>query len=140
MPAITVDQYNEIIARTLPFARIMGFQPVSINDDQTVIKAVYNASYLRSGGTISGPVMMGLADVAAYAVVLSKIGSVESAVTTQLNINFLNKPQQADLIAKAHLLKLGKRLAVVEVHLYSAVDRQEILVAHATATFSLPPM
>jgi len=62
---------------------------------------------------------------------------VPLAVTTNLNINFLRKPAQRDLIAEAKLIKLGKRLAVGHVTIHS--DGEEEMVAHATATYSIPP-
>src|ERR687884_137197 len=67
---------------------------------------------LRPGGTVSGPVLMTLADVAIYVAILASIGWVPLAVTTNLNINFLRKPAPGDLMAECRLLKLGKRLAV----------------------------
>jgi uncharacterized protein (TIGR00369 family) len=81
--------------------------------------------------------MMGLADYAVYAAVLSCIGIVELAVTTNLNINFLHRPEPGDLLAYARIIKLGKRLAVGEVEMY--VEGEEELVAHVTATYSIPP-
>ena len=68
---------------------------------------------------------------------LASIGPVPLAVTTSLNINFLRKPEQRDLVAEARLIKLGKRLAVGEVEIYS--DGEDEMVAHATATYSIPP-
>ena len=91
---------------------------------------------LRPGGTVSGPVMMALADFTMYLAVLSAIGWVPLAVTTNLSINFLKRPGARDLIAEARLFKLGKRLAVGEVELRS--DGDEDLVAHVTSTYSIP--
>jgi uncharacterized protein (TIGR00369 family) len=97
----------------------------------------YSAKMLRPGGTISGPTLMALADCAMYVVLLSAIGPVGLAVTTNLNINFLRKgaPEQ-DILAAARLLKLGKRLAVGEITLLSGSSPGPI--AHATATYSIP--
>ncbi|MGA2795126.1 MAG: PaaI family thioesterase, partial [Roseiarcus sp.] len=78
-----------------------------------------------------------LADVALYVAILAQIGEVKLAVTTTLTINFLRKPGPGDLIGEARLLKLGKRLAVGEVAMFS-LGAQEI-VAHATGTYSIPP-
>ena len=75
----------------------------------------FTRTSLRPGGTISGPTMMELADFAMYVAVFSAIGPQPLAVTTNLNINFLRKPAQADLMADAQLMKVGKRLAVGEV-------------------------
>ena len=76
--------------------------------------------HLRPGGTLSGPSMMGLADLALYAAILANVGPVALAVTTNLAFNFLRKPAPRDLVADARLLKLGRRLAVGEVSLRSA--------------------
>jgi uncharacterized protein (TIGR00369 family) len=97
----------------------------------------FNERMLRPGGTVSGPTLMALADFAMYVVLLSAIGPVGLAVTTNLNINFLRKgaPGQ-DLGAEARLLKLGKRLAVGEVTLLSGNSDEPI--AHVTATYSIP--
>jgi len=101
------------------------------------VRRAYDERSLRPGGTISGPTMMGLSDMAMYVAVLASIGPVPLAVTTNLNINFLRKPAQRDLIAEAKLIKLGKRLAVGHVTIHS--DGEEEMVAHATATYSIPP-
>jgi uncharacterized protein (TIGR00369 family) len=102
-----------------------------------VLRQAYRDSMLRPGGTVSGPTLMALADYAMYAVLLSAIGPVGLAVTTNLTINFLRKgaPGQ-DLRAQAKLLKLGKRLAVGEVTLLSGEEVDPI--AHVTATYSIP--
>ena len=94
-------------------------------------------THLRPGGTISGPAMMLLADTAVYAAILTTIGAVALAVTTNLNINFLQKPEpNLDLIGESWLMKVGKRLIVGEVIIYSENDPEP--VAHATCTYSLP--
>ena len=93
--------------------------------------------HLRPGDTVSGPTLMALADVAMYAALLGEIGLVPLAVTTNLNINFLRKPAQKDVFGEAKLLKVGKRLAVGEVTLYS--EGETAPVAHVTCTYSIPP-
>ncbi|RVU32612.1 PaaI family thioesterase [Neptunomonas marina] len=93
--------------------------------------------HLRPGGTVSGPAMMGLADIAMYAALLSQIGPVALAVTINLNINFLRKPKaDGDILARAELLKVGKRLAVGEVYINSRGEDDP--VAHVTMTYSIP--
>ena len=97
----------------------------------------YGEKMLRPGGTISGPTLMALADFAMYVVLLSAIGPVGLAVTTNLNINFLRKGTPGrDVLAEARILKLGKRLAVGEVGLMSAGAPD--IIAHVTATYSIP--
>ncbi len=137
-PALTADQLGELLAAEFPqaFYPGCGLTIENVAYGNVRVRRAFNADYLRPGGTLSGPTMMELADFAMYVAVLSAIGAVPLAVTTNLNINFLRKPAQADLIADAKLLKVGKRLAVGEVAIYS--DGLEEPVAHVTSTYSIP--
>jgi uncharacterized protein (TIGR00369 family) len=101
------------------------------------VRRHFHPTSLRPGGTVSGPTIMALADFAMYVAVLSAVGWVPLAVTTNLTINFLRKPAPRDLLADVRLIKVGKRLAVGEVGIRS--DGEEPLVAHATSTYSIPP-
>lgn len=139
MAKISVAEFNDIAEQRLPFAARMGLKVDAIEDDLVTMRACFSEEFLRPGGTVSGPVMMALADAAMYVSVLSYIGPVELAVTTNLNINFLRKPKPGDVVAEARMLKLGKRLAVGEVILYSDADDHDDPVAHVTATYSIPP-
>lgn len=106
-------------------------------DGSVVVAHPVGETELRPGNTVSGPVMMTLADVALYIAILARIGIVPLAVTTNLSINFLRKPR-ADrrVVARCRLLKLGKALAVGEVYIYS--EGEDEPVAHATGTYSIP--
>ena len=102
-----------------------------------LLRQRYSENMLRPGGTVSGATLMALADFAMYVVLLSAIGPIGLAVTTNLNINFLRKgPRGQDVLAMARLLKLGKRLAVGEVNLLSGTSPDPI--AHVTSTYSIP--
>ncbi len=137
MGKITVQEFDHIIETELPWAKDIGMITDSIGDGQAVLRLPFNDVMLRPGGTISGPTMMALADACMYAVILSAIGQVKLAVTTSFNINFLHRPAPGDLMAEGHILKLGKRLAVMDVTLHS--DGHDEPVAHATGTYSIPP-
>ncbi|MES2847220.1 MAG: PaaI family thioesterase [Pseudomonadota bacterium] len=94
--------------------------------------------HLRPGGTVSGPAMFGLADVAMYLAILSRIGPVALAVTTNCAIDFMRKPAAGrDLMAEARVLKLGRTLAVGDVLIFS--DGSDAPVARASLTYSIPP-
>ena len=135
MSKISRVEFNQIIENELPWATDAGMQLQNIEAGKAVMKLPYHQRSVRPGGSISGPHMMMLADACMYAVVLSMIGKVELAVTTSFNINFLRKPSESDLIAEGEIIKLGKRLAVMEVSIFS----QQNIVAHATGTYSIPP-
>jgi uncharacterized protein (TIGR00369 family) len=135
---MTVAELDAFLRTELP--QMFNYDDLTIEhaDGQScLLRQRFRESMLRPGGTVSGPTLMALADFAMYVVLLSAIGPVALAVTTNLNINFLRKgaPGQ-DLLAAARLLKLGKRLAVGEVSLLSGTSPDPI--AHVTSTYSIP--
>ncbi len=110
----------------------------AVGDQSATVRQKIGIEALRPGGTVSGPVLMALADVALYVAILGDIGIVPLTVTTNLNINFLRKPQpEHDLIAICNLIKVGRVLVVGEVSIYSAGDDSP--VAHVVGTYSIPP-
>lgn len=114
------------------------FDVEAVEEMLAVVRLKVDGDDLRPGGTISGPSMFSLADLAMYAVVLAMIGPVALAVTTNASIDFLRKPEAGrDLIGEARLLKLGKRLAVGDVLMRS--DGSEAIVARASLTYAIPP-
>ena len=107
--------------------------------DGVTLRLVVAARHLRPGGTVSGPAMFGLADVAMYLAILSRIGPVALAVTTNCSIDVMRKPAAGrDLLAHARVLKLGKTLAVGDVLIFS--EGQVAPVARAGLTYAIPPV
>lgn len=100
------------------------------------VRIPYRESMLRPGNVISGPTLFTAADSAMYALVLSHLGPQLMAVTSDMNIRFLAKAKIGDVIGEAKLLKLGRRLAVMEVALRTGED--PTIVAHATGSYALP--
>ncbi len=136
-PQITIQAFNRLLAESAPFQKIYGFVTEEIGFGTARVRLPAGEAHIRPGGTLSGPAQMALADFAMYAALLGAIGEVPLAVTTSLNINFLQRPQPGDLLAECRLIKLGKRLAVGDVMVCSR--GLEAPVSHATATYSIPP-
>ncbi|MBF8223435.1 PaaI family thioesterase [Halomonas sp. 328] len=108
-----------------------------VDEMRATMSLAIEDEHLRPGACVSGPTLMGLADVCLYVAILAQIGPEPMAVTTDLNCHFLRRARgDRDLIANARVLKLGRRLAVGEVQLFSAGD--EAPVALVTATYALP--
>ena len=136
--AMTAEAIEDLLRREFPqaFYDGCGLSLERVHYADVRVRREYHEDHLRPGGTISGPTMMELADFAMYVAVFSAIGPQPLAVTTNLSINFLRKPAAADLLADAKLLKVGKRLVVGEVAIYS--DGMDEPVAHVTSTYSVP--
>ncbi|MGB0645528.1 MAG: PaaI family thioesterase [Bradymonadia bacterium] len=111
---------------------------VEVSPMRTVIKMTIDQQHLRPGETVSGPTMFLMADCAFYLATLAMVGPKLLSVTTNATINFLRRPSGRTLSAEATILKLGKKLSVGEVRLFTD-EMGEACVAHATMTYAIPP-
>lgn len=137
MSVLSAEQVQALIRQGVPMAEDIALCIDRLDAEHALARVPFQARLVRPGGTLSGPTIMALADAAMYAVVLGRLGHVEMAVTANLNINFLSRPQPVDLLAEARILRLTRRQAVCEVALYSQGCEQD-MVAHVTGTYALP--
>ena len=137
MIRMTTGELEEFLAGAFP--QVSGdFAVETVDEAALVVRLNVQDKHLRPGGTVSGPSMFALADVAVYLAILSRLGPVALAVTTNCAIDFMRKPRQgAPLRATARILKLGRVLAVGDVLIHS--DGVEAPVARASLTYSIPP-
>ncbi len=133
---MTAEQVSDFIQQSIPVFKDTGCYVQSVDEQVVKVCQPYREASLRPGGSISGPTMMALADTAMYALILASLGPIGLAVTQNLNINFLRKPRNADLIATARFLRLGKRAAVIDVLIHASDDPEP--VAQATGTYAIP--
>ncbi len=121
------------------FPQVRGMFGIDRMDETLLVMRLFNDDkHLRPGGTVSGPAMFSLADVAAYVATMGFVGKEALAVTTHCSIDFMRKPVAGvDLLAEARVLKLGRALSVTDVLLFSEGTTQP--VAHASLTYSIPP-
>jgi len=131
---LSVEELARFLDEQFPQAR--GPEVEVLDAELVRLRLRYEERHLRPGGTISGPTLMGLADTAAFFLVLANHGPVALAVTSSLTIHFLRKPAPRDVIAEARPLKVGRRLVVTDVRLFS--DGEAASVAQATLTYAIP--
>jgi len=138
-PILSAAEVANFLEREFPQLHMGGgrYHVEEVGPHFARVRMDFHERHLRPGGTISGPAMMGLADLALYVAILAQIGPVALAVTTNLTFNFLRKPPARALVAECRLLKLGRRLATGEVGVRAAGETE--LVCHATGTYAIPP-
>ena len=137
MPVLTPDDLHRFLKEEFPHAP-PDIRVEHLDDNLIRVRQKTSDRNLRPGGTISGPTLMAMVDCGFYLLLLGRLGKVALAVTTNLNINFMRKPELADLIGEGRLLKLGKSLAVGDFTIWSEGKKDP--VAHATVTYSIPPV
>lgn len=133
---MTVDELQQFLLDGFPLDP-PTFVVEDMHDHTIRVRLPVQPSHGRPGGTVSGPALMSLADCTAWLAIVGHIGPVPLAVTTSLHIDFLRKPPLVDVVATGTLLKLGSRLAVVEVAMAS--DGGDEVIAKAQVTYSIPP-
>jgi uncharacterized protein (TIGR00369 family) len=135
---LTVEELQNLLDAEFPrtFHRNGGYVIEKVWLGGSRVRKHFDKASLRPGGTIAGTTLMALTDITMYVAILATIGWKPLTVTTNLNINFLRKPEPRDLLGEARLLKLGKRLVVGDIGIRT--DGQDELVAHATSTYSIP--
>lgn len=137
MPVMSPTDLQKFIAEQFPQAMEAGAAIEHLDDTTIRVRLPTHERNLRPGGTVSGPTLMFLVDFGFYLLLLGRLGPVALAATTNLNINFMRRPEPADLIGEGRLLKLGRSLAVGDFTIWS--DGKADPVAHATVTYSIPP-
>ena len=134
-----VAAVTALVDRSFPQARddVGGFVIEELGAMQGVLRLPVDPKFIRPGGSISGPTMFKLADIAVWIVIMSERGpTAVDAVTSNMTINFLARPAPVDLICKTRILRLGRRLAIGDCEIFSEGEPQ--MVAHATATYAMP--
>ena len=137
---ITAEQFEQLVGEH------MGIEPtdfpwsvLELERGEIKIELKYTPRFARPGGTISGPTMFTLADLAWYGAVLSECGLIPLAVTTDMTIHFLRRPPPFALVGHAKVLKAGSKLMMGSVHIYGGEHEPTQLVCHAAGTYAVPP-
>jgi len=138
-PLLSAERIDQLISTHFP--HVHGGQKSFFIEDVTArsarVRMRFEERHVRPGGTISGPAMFTLGDIAIWVAVMGAMGEAGvDAVTTHFNLHFLARPGQRDMIAKVELLRVSGRSAVAECALFS--DGSEEMVAHGVAGYAIP--
>lgn len=136
MPAMTPEELHKFLEEHFPQVAHLDLKIEHLDDTSIRVRLPTSEQHLRPGGTVSGPTLVWLADLSFYLLIMGRLGPVAQAVTTNLNINFMRRPEPADLLGEGRLMKLGRTLAVGDFTIWSEGEKEP--VAHATLTYSLP--
>jgi uncharacterized protein (TIGR00369 family) len=133
--ACSLDQLTQVLAGAA-FLKPYGFVVKSCAPGECTVVVPYAASLERPGGIVSGLAIMGAADVAMWLAIMTRRGTTEQWVTTDMKTAFLSSARQTDIYSVARILKLGKRTAygTAECH-----DTGGQLLAHHVISYSLVP-
>jgi uncharacterized protein (TIGR00369 family) len=135
---MTGAEFEAIAKDGVPFAALLEWRVERFAPGDVRVRLPHHALLLRPGGTICGPALMALADITLWGLVMSRIGRVDLAVTTEMTIHFLARPAPADVLAQGRVLRQGRRLVVGEVVMRSEAEPGQP-ICHVVGTYALPP-
>jgi acyl-coenzyme A thioesterase PaaI-like protein len=130
--AATVDQLNAVLADTA-FLKPYGFVVQSCAPGECTLVVPFSAAFERPGGIVSGMTLMGAADVAMWLAIMTRRGTEEHWVTTDMKTAFLRSARDQDVHCTARLLKLGKRTAYGTAECLGA---DSLLLAHHVISYA----
>ena len=136
-PQITAEGFNRAITAYPWFGQWIGIKATEITARSASVRLDVRPEFLRHGGTVSGPIVMAMADVAMYAAIMGAAANGERAVTSDMTMHFMRRPLGAALTAEARILRSGKRSIVCAVDVY--VEGQGESVCHVVGSYALPP-
>ncbi len=137
---LTAEQFRRVLQEGMPSVAARPVDVVSLESGRAVLRMTTAEADLRPGRTVSGPVLFTLADLSVYAAVMTVVGVMPLAVTTDATIHFLRRPRAGVLVASARVLKRGKRLVVCDVEVSGEGEgASDGPLAHAVMTYSVPP-
>ncbi len=134
---VTKEVVEQLAKEHCPFLADFGIHCEELGRGYAVVRMKYDERYLRPGKYITGGMLMTLADIAIYYAILSVVGLKPMTVTNEFKINFLRPAVGGDVLARAKVLKTGRRIAYGEIRLFMD-DNQERMIAHATSSYVLP--
>src|SRR5699024_188714 len=134
---LSVQEVEAVIHEGLPAAKEMGLSVERIEGQEAWVRQAFQSNQIRPGGTISGPTMIALADAAMYAEVLANLNGEKMAVTQDLHIRVLRRPQPHDLLAHSKIVQQGRRSVIMETFIYSSGDLT-LPVAWVTGSYAVP--
>lgn len=133
---LSAAEFDRLGRDGVPLADMMDIRTEQLDHGAARLRLPWQERLGRPGGVVSGPALFTLVDMTMYGLVMSALGPMEMAVTSDISIRYLRTAPASDVVSRGRLLKLGRRLAVCEVSLY--LDDETTLVAHATGTYALP--
>jgi uncharacterized protein (TIGR00369 family) len=114
-----------------PIAYLIGFRPIEVGEGYAAFILNTEKKHKNPMGTVHGGIFCDLADSAMGVAYMTLLEDGESFTTVELKINYLRPVWDAELVAKAKVVKKGQTIGLVECDVF---DEQNRLVARASST------
>ena len=135
MTTLSTAEIQAIIRRGVPLAAEWEIEVLAAEAGTALVRLPAKPVLLRPGNTVSGPALMGLADVAMWAALLSTTEGRDDSVTSSMTVNFLRPAGSGAVLAEARLVKRGRRQVFGEIMIRA--EGSDDLATHITTTWAV---
>jgi len=122
------------VAENMPFNKLIGIRVLRTHRDGVTIACAMRDDLRNVAGVMHGGVAATMADAAVGIALAHHFNGRRPCTTTDLKVNYLRPIAEGKLVARSHLLRIGKSLCVGRVDLFDAKAK---LTAVAIVTYML---
>ena len=116
------------------FMKSIGAKLDSVDEGRVVISVELKPSMMQQHGFGHAGVTFSIGDSAAGYAALTKMGKNQEVLTSEMKIHLMSPADGKILKAVGSVLKVGRRLLVVQSNIYSGDDKNEKLIATMLGT------
>jgi uncharacterized protein (TIGR00369 family) len=120
-----------------PWVQDLNLSVENLDQEGAVLRMRFSEKLCRDNGVICGQALMSLADTAMVFAVSSAGGAYRPMTTVDQTMHFLRPAANADVLADARVVRLGRTMAFGSVTL--TADRDTRPVAMAQLAYALLP-
>jgi uncharacterized protein (TIGR00369 family) len=132
---ISAQEVQAIITRS-PYLNWLGLQVLELREDEITVKATWREEWVANPtiGQTQGGILAALVDFAADFALIQRLG--RPVPTIDMRIDYHRMAKRGDLIAKGHVVKLGKQFSVCEAAVH---DEAGVLIASGRGVYLTAP-
>ncbi|MFJ8622849.1 PaaI family thioesterase [Kitasatospora sp. NPDC093550] len=133
---LTTAEADKLLAdHFAPWVQALGLSTVETGEQYAVLRLPWSGQLAREGGGLSGQALMAAADTACVIALSAARGGFGPMTTVQQSTSFQRAVLDRDVLVRARITKLGRRIAFLDVTL--TPEDAEDPAAHATAVYAL---
>lgn len=112
-----------------PWVQDLGLSIESLDKEGAILRMRFSERLCRDNGVICGQALMSLADTAMVFAVSSAGGAYRPMTTVDQTMHFLRPAANADVLADAKVIRLGRTMAFGSVTLAAVGDARPVAMA-----------
>jgi uncharacterized protein (TIGR00369 family) len=135
---LSTDAAQDILRSNFaPWVQALKLTVRHTSHDSATLSMPPDANINRTGGIVCGQALMALADTAMVIALCATVGEFRGYPTVDVHSTFIKASSNADIIAVATVLRMGKTMAFAEARIYGEVAERP-LIANMVGSYVVP--